>query len=246
MSVPTVEMMSPAATTGVRCGRVGPDAGLEIFLSQRALLGRIACRILGDATGAEDVVQEVWLRWQRTDRSAIENPAAFLTTTTTRMAINVVRSARHRHEAPGAAPSSEPADPAQDPTLRAEREESVSRGLAHLMARLSPRELAAYLLRKGFEYPCLDVAVLLGTSAANVRQLVRRAQVKIRGDRPSAVDPAAHRLLVHAFSTAAATGDLEALEQVLVPRIRLAPVRTLASTGPASPRPGRQVPARAA
>lgn len=194
------------------------DRALEIFLAQRTLMFRIARRVTGSSVSAEEVVQEAWLRWQRTDRDAIVNPAAFLTTTTTHLAINVIQSARHRHETPAELPFADAADPTQDPTLQAERTGAVEEAMGALMARLSPAELAAYLLRKAFDYPYGDIAALLHTSTVNARQLVRRAQVHAEGDRDQPVDAAEHRAVVAAFLTGARSGELVDLERVLTDR----------------------------
>src|SRR6185437_16248243 len=74
------------------------EAAAAIFTSLRPRLFGIAYRMLSSASEAEDLVQEVWLRWQMTDRSVVENPAAFLATATTRLAINELQSARVRRE----------------------------------------------------------------------------------------------------------------------------------------------------
>ncbi|MFC8223766.1 sigma factor [Streptomyces sp. NPDC057362] len=196
------------------------DLALDIFLAQRTRLFRIAHQILGDVARAEDAVQETWLRWQRADRGRIENPAAFLTTTTTRLALNVIQSARHRHEIPSESQLVNLVDlTVQDPVLRAEQTVSIEEALALLMARLTPDGLAAYVLRKGFGYGYADLAELLRISVTNARQLVRRAQtrlVKVGRQRP--VPAEAHRRLVDAFQIAANTGDLESLTRVLVPQ----------------------------
>lgn len=192
------------------------DAGLEVFLAQRTRLLQIARRVTGDFSGAEDVVQDAWLRWQRADRDLIKNPAAFLTTTTTRLAINVIQSARHRHEAPGAASLANMVDLVEDQVLRAEQTAVLERTLQVLMARLSPDRLAAYLLRKCFDYPYGEIARRMNTSSANVRQMVRRAQQGIEGGRERPVARGDHRRLVAAFQAAARTGDLAALEGMLV------------------------------
>src|SRR5437879_3750675 len=71
---------------------------LADFLSVRPRLFGIAYRMLGSAAEAEDIVQDVWLRWQATNRSAVQNAPAFLATTTTRLAIDLAQSARSRHE----------------------------------------------------------------------------------------------------------------------------------------------------
>jgi RNA polymerase sigma factor (sigma-70 family) len=191
------------------------DHALDVFLAERTRLFRIAHRVIGDTAVAEDVVQEAWLRWQRTDRSEIRNPAAFLTTATTNLAINVIQSARHRRELPSDLPLVELVDPSGGPTLEAERVAEVEQVLGTLMARLTPSELAAYVLRKGFAYPYVEVARVLGASTANARQLVRRAHTHLLGDRARPVDRNAHRALVDAFLGAARAGNLEPLEQLL-------------------------------
>src|SRR6478735_9590225 len=119
MSAPSLET-STATGTGPQGTTtsvvVDLDVALEVFLAERTRLFRIAYRVVGDVASAEDVVQEAWLRWQRTDRRVIKNPAAFLTTTTTHLAINVIQSARYRHEAPIESPVAEMVDSSQDPT----------------------------------------------------------------------------------------------------------------------------------
>lgn len=194
------------------------DAALDAFLAERTRLFRIAYRILGDVTGAEDVVQEVWLRWQLTQRAEIDNPTAFLVTATTRLAINVVRSARHRHEVPVEPQLADFGDrAAPDPVLSVERSVAVEGALALLMARLTPDRLAAYVLRKGFGYAYAELAALLRISAPNARVVVHRAQARLESAREHPVPAESHRRLAAAFRTAAHTGDLEGLLRVLAP-----------------------------
>lgn len=194
------------------------DVALDIFLAQRTRLFRVAYHVLGDVPGAEDVVQEIWVRWHRTHRAKIENPAAFLTAATTRLAINVIQSARHRHETPTEWELVDRVDrAAQDPLLRAEQAAAIKEALALLMAKLTPDALAAYVLRKGFDYTYAELAGVLRTNAPNARQLVHRAQARLQSDRKRPVPTDSHRRLVAAFQTAAVTGDLEDLTQLLAP-----------------------------
>jgi DNA-directed RNA polymerase specialized sigma24 family protein len=81
---------------GVETGAA--DDGLSAFAPVRSRLFGIAYRMLGSAAEAEDVVQDVWLRWQSANRSTIENPSAYLATTTTRLCINLAQSAHARRE----------------------------------------------------------------------------------------------------------------------------------------------------
>src|SRR5262249_44376368 len=71
---------------------------LASFLSVRPRLFGIAYRMLRSPAEAEDIVQDVWVRWQTADRRVVRDPAAFLVTTATRLAINVLQSARSRRE----------------------------------------------------------------------------------------------------------------------------------------------------
>lgn len=190
---------------------------LRVFLSERTRLFRLAHRVTGDVCSAEDIVQEAWLRWQRTDRASIENPAAFLTTVTTHLAINSIQSAPYRHERPSESSSWTGATHAvHEAGDDLERTEVVEKTLGALMARLTGGELAAYVLRKAFDYPYRTIADLLRTSVPNARQLVRRGQVHLENDRKRPVSSEAHRKLVGAFATASRTGDFTHLEALLV------------------------------
>jgi len=172
----------------------------------------IAYRMLGSVTEAEDVVQDAWLRWQNCDRSAVENPGAYLATTTTRLAINVTQSARARRETYVGPWLPEPVDTSADPYLGAERAEALEFAVLVIMERLSPNERAAYVLREAFDYPYAQIAEILQVSEAAVRQLVSRARKRLAGERRSPAPAAEQRELLTAFLTAARSGDLTALE----------------------------------
>ena len=64
------------------------------FTGERSRLLGVAYRITGSRSDAEDVVQDAWLRWQRTERSTIERPEAWLTTVTSRIALDRLKSAQ--------------------------------------------------------------------------------------------------------------------------------------------------------
>ncbi|PJJ54218.1 RNA polymerase sigma factor (sigma-70 family) [Mumia flava] len=192
---------------------------LDVFLCHRLRLERIAARIVRDAGTAEDVLQEAWVRWQRTDRARITNPAAFLTTTTRNLAINVVQSAARRHEATTAAvPEARPRlGTPPDPFDRAA---DVEDAITVLMERVTSTELAAYVLRRGLDYPYRDVARILRTSVSGARQLVRRAQVHLACEPVRDVDTVERDRLVRAFLAATRTGERADLERLLAQRAR--------------------------
>ncbi|WP_431961299.1 RNA polymerase sigma-70 factor [Actinacidiphila sp. bgisy160] len=191
------------------------DEAAAVFTALRPRLFGIAYRMLGSAAEAEDIVQDVWLRWQATDRDAVENPTAFLTTATTRLAINVTQSARVRREGYVGPWLPEPVDTSADPALGAERAEAVELAVLFLLERLTPTERAAYVLREAFDYPYHEIATVLDLSEANSRQLVSRARKHIAAGRREQVSTAEHRRLLEAFVAAARAGDLSGLEKLL-------------------------------
>jgi RNA polymerase sigma-70 factor (ECF subfamily) len=191
------------------------DQATKDFLSARSRLFGIAYRVLGSAVEAEDIVQETWLRWQNTDRAKVNEPLAFLTTIATRLAINLAQSARVRRESYVGPWLPEPVDTAQDPQLGAERAEALEMAVLLLLERLNPLERTAYVLREAFDYPYGRVAEILEITEANARQLVSRGRRHLAAERKERVTPAAHRRLLEVFLSAARTGDLSVLEDVL-------------------------------
>lgn len=191
------------------------DEATKVFMAARPQLFGIAYRVLGSTAEAEDVLQEAWLRWQHTDRTAVREPRAFLTTVTARLAINLAQSARVRRESYTGPWLPEPVDTGADPLLGAERAEALDLAVLFLLEKLNPVERAAYVLREAFDYPYQDIAEMLETSEANTRQLVSRARRRLSSDRRRPVSAAAHRRLMGVFLAAAQTGDLAVLENVL-------------------------------
>jgi RNA polymerase sigma-70 factor (ECF subfamily) len=185
------------------------------FNEARPRLFGIAYRMLGSVAEAEDIVQEAWLRWQQTDRTVVRNPAGFLTTVTTRLAINTAESARVRREQYVGPWLPEPVDTGADPSLGAENAEALESAVLLLLEKLGPEQRAAYILRQAFDYPYDQIAEILATSPANARQLVSRAQKHVESGRREAVDPTKHRELLEAFVAAARDGDVKRLEEVL-------------------------------
>src|SRR5262245_5086094 len=148
------------------------EQAVSAFVEVRPRLFGIAYRMLGSVTEAEDVLQETWLRWQKTDRSTITNPSAFLALITTRLSINVPQSARSRRETYLGPWLPEPIDTSADPALGAERAGALELACLLLVERLGPIERAAYVLREAFVYPYKRIADILQVSPVNARQLV--------------------------------------------------------------------------
>jgi RNA polymerase sigma-70 factor (ECF subfamily) len=189
------------------------------FEAVRPRLFGIAYRTLESAADADDVVQDAWIRWQGTDRDQVRDAAAFLVTTTKRLALNVVQSARARRETLLQPWHPEPVDAQADPRVAAERREELEHALLTLSEKLSHSERAAYVLREAFDYPYRQIAGVLATSEANARQLVTRARVRLANGRRTQVSTAEQQRFVDAFVDAAQTGDLTTLERLLAAEV---------------------------
>jgi RNA polymerase sigma-70 factor (ECF subfamily) len=202
----------------MRAEQPGTDSGLDqatsAYLKVRPRLFGIAYRMLGSVAEAEDILQEVWLRWQKTDRTVVVDPPAFLARITTRLAINLAQSARARRETYVGPWLPEPVDTSADPAMGAERGEALEFAVLLLLEKLSPTERAAYILREAFDYPYGEIADILQLSAVNTRQILSRARRRLSAERREPVDTAEHRRLLEVFLAAARAGDVAALEDL--------------------------------
>lgn len=194
------------------------DTGIEdataVFAEVRPRLFGIAYRMLGSAADAEDLLQEVWLRWQASDRAAVRTPAAYLATTTTRLAINATKTAYARHETYIGPWLPEPVDTSADPQLGAERGAALELAVLLLLEKLTPTERAAYVLREAFDYPYVQIAEIVQTTEVAARQLVSRARKHLAAERRTPAALPEQRRLLTAFVTAAQEGDLSTLEEL--------------------------------
>ena len=210
------------------------DDGLAIFLSVRPRLFGIAYRMLGSAAEAEDIVQDVWVRWQTTDRSVVRNAAAFLVTMTTRLAINVMQSARSRRETSVGPWLPEPVDTSADPGLGAERGEALELGVSILLENLAPTERAAYILREAFDYAYRDIGDTLRLQEANARQLVTRARQHMANGQRRPADATEQRRLLAAFIVAAKNGGVAGLEGLVASDVVSTPTAVSFPSSPTS------------
>jgi len=207
--------MTTAICVSTQSARADEDDGLSAFLGVRPRLFGIAYRMLRSAADAEDIVQDVWVRWQSADRRLVRNAAAFLATTTKRLAINVTQSARSRRETSVGSWLPERVDTSANPGVEAERGEALELGVLVLLKKLSPTERAAYILREAFDYTYRDIANVLRLEEANARQVVTRARQHVASGRRMSADADEQGHLVEAFIAAAHGGDFARLETVL-------------------------------
>ncbi|WP_421120984.1 RNA polymerase sigma factor SigJ [Aquihabitans daechungensis] len=185
---------------------------------ERPRLIGLAYRMTGSRSDAEDIVQDALLRAHRAQVSDIESPAAYLTTITTRLAIDHQRSARVRRESYVGPWLPEPiaADPAPDAAASAELADTLSMAFLVVLETLTPDERAVLLLHDVFAYPHADIAEMLGRTDASCRQLLRRARQRIEAERPRAdADPAQRDEVLHRFLDACEGGDMDAFLALL-------------------------------
>ncbi|MGR4884064.1 RNA polymerase sigma-70 factor [Streptomyces sp. LARHCF249] len=187
------------------------------FEELRPLLFSIAYRILGSVGEAEDAVQESWLRFDASPTRPA-SAKAFLSATVTRIAIDVLRSARVRREEYVGPWFPEPllTDPYEDPARAAELADSVSMAALLLLERLSPLERSVFVLREVFAFGFDEIATAVGRSEAACRQLLVRARRHMQDGRPRfEADGQERRELASRFFDALREGDVDGLQSLL-------------------------------
>jgi len=195
---------------------------VDAFEALRPRLFGVAYGILGTVADAEDVVQETWIAWDAADHGSVASAAAYLTRTVSNRALNRLRDMRRRREEYRGPWLPEPMDTARRPDEAAELADSVSFAMLVLLERLSPLERAAFVLREVFDVPTAEVAEMLQTSPAAVRQLASRAGAHLRAESPRyEVDRDRHLAVSNAFVTAIAEGDVRAAMDILAPDVEL-------------------------
>ena len=185
------------------------------FDALRPRLIRVAYRMLGSVSDAEDAVQDAWLRWQAADRDAVRVPEAFLRRVVTRLCLDQLKSAHARRE-----DYFGPWLP--DPVVEAEEVEDVTLPLMLALERLSPLERAAFLLHDVFGESFDDIADSLGRDAAACRQLASRARAHVRSEKPRfPVDRAHGMAIAEAFFAATREGEIGRLGAILAKDVSL-------------------------
>jgi RNA polymerase sigma-70 factor (ECF subfamily) len=185
----------------------------------RPYLFSIAYRMLGNASEAEDMVQEAYLRFYAGTQGEVASPKAYLATVITRLCLDELKSARVTRAAYHGPWLPEPvltADLSPGPEEQAASRDDISLAFLVLLERLSPEERAAFVLREAFGYPYDEIASVLDKSSAASRKLVQRARQRMDAPRRQAhVSLDDQRRLTERFLHAARHGDLQRLEEML-------------------------------
>jgi RNA polymerase sigma-70 factor (ECF subfamily) len=192
---------------------------VDEFESVRPTLLGLAYRMLGTVADAEDVVQEAYLKWHAADRATIDRPAAWLTTVTTRLALDRLKSAQRRREEYVGPWVAEPVVVGPGPEDAAELAESLTHGVLAVLDRLGPVERAVFLLADVFAVPFATIAEAVGKSPAACRQIASRARARVRGEAhaPSAGPGAGDRRVIDEVLVAVAMGDIDGVLARLAP-----------------------------
>ncbi|AOS61684.1 RNA polymerase sigma-70 factor (ECF subfamily) [Actinoalloteichus hymeniacidonis] len=192
------------------------------FMSHRNLLFTVAYEMLGSVADAEDVLQEVWLRWVAVDVDSVREPRAYLIRATTRQSLTRLRTLRRRRESYVGPWLPEPLLTTPDVAEEIELADSVSTAMLLVLETLNPTERAVFVLREVFALPYVEIGRAVCKTSMAVRQIAHRARAHVAARRPRGVVSAAHaREVLTAFRTALETGDLQGLLDVISPDVVL-------------------------
>jgi RNA polymerase sigma factor (sigma-70 family) len=208
----------------------------ERFESHRGHLRAVAFRMLGSLSGADDAVQEAWLRLSRTGTDGVENLGGWLTTVVGRVCLDMLRSRKSRREESLDLPIlqarmelTDETDPEQEAVMT----DSVGVALLIVLDALPPAERLAFVLHDIFGMPFYEIASVIGRTPVAAKKLASRARHRVRGrDTLSHTDRARQRKVLEVFLAASRSGDLSALIAVLDPDVvRRADLRALPPGG---------------
>lgn len=194
----------------------------QTFADHRNLLFSIAYRILGSAADAEDVVQDAWFKWSADDRSRVADPKAYLARIVSNLAMELLRSTRHKRETYVGPWLPEPILTESDAFDGIQAAESVSMAMLVVLETLSPLERAVFVLKEVFAFPYAEIAEAVERSESAVRQAGHRAREHVQARRPRfEADPAQKREATERFFAAVTDGDINALMELLAPEVTL-------------------------
>lgn len=196
----------------------------ERFLAYKNLLFSIAYDMLGSVQDAEDILDEVYLKWTAVESNSISHPKAYLVKATTNMAINYLTSTRKKREQYSGIWLPEPVESDEQPQPDAPVEiyYSLSVGMLLLLEKLTAIERAVFLLREVFSYDYSEISEIITRSEDNCRQIFSRAKQHLNGEEKRfKVDLKAHEKMLNQFVEATYAGNIDALINLLKEDITL-------------------------
>jgi RNA polymerase sigma-70 factor (ECF subfamily) len=201
-----------------------PERLATRFEEKRPHLRRVAYRMLGSPSEAEDAVQEAWLRLGRADAGAVDNLGGWLTTVVARVSLDMLRSRKSRREEPLEArgPAAGAREDGSGPEHDALLADSMGLALLVVLETLAPAERVAFVLHDMFDLPFDRIAPIVGRTPTAARQLASRARRRVQGSAAApATDRTRQRAIVDAFLAASRGGDFAALLTMLDPDVVL-------------------------
>ncbi|MEE2041027.1 RNA polymerase sigma-70 factor [Nocardiopsis sp. CT-R113] len=198
------------------------DLDQQVFHQHRKLLFSVAYRLLGTAADAEDAVQDAWIKWSAADRSQVADPKAYLARIVSNLALERLRSTRHKRETYVGPWLPEPILTTGDTDDALTNAESVSMAVLVVLETLSPLERAVFVLKEVFDFSHAEIAETVERSEAAVRQAAHRAREHVRARRPRfTADRSRQREVTERFLAAATGGDVNTLMDLLSPDVTL-------------------------
>jgi len=207
-------------------GTAADQAARSSFEAHRDRIFGLAYRMTGSVSDAEDVVQETWIRWQRSPTDSIASPEAWLVRVATNVSLDRLRSAQRRREQYVGSWLPEPLvdhdGPGHvDPGEEAVTAESLTLAFLVVLDELRPEDRAVFLLHEVFAYPYDEIASMVGRTPAACRQAVSRARQRIEASgavhrRPRGADEDA---LLARVVEAMTVGDIDAVMRYMAPDV---------------------------
>ncbi|MFK8019718.1 MAG: RNA polymerase sigma factor SigJ [Pseudomonadales bacterium] len=201
------------------------------FEQQRPRLFALAYRMLGSIHAAEDAVQDCWLRWQASNQDDVKNQAAWLFTTTTRLCLDYLKSAKVQREQyigpwlpePLLSEHSEAmGNQSGDAADIIELGQTLSYAVLTLLERMPPKERAVFILKEAFSFDHQEIADIIELRADHSRKLLSRARSRLLEKqvelKPSLEE---HQKLFESFVLACGAGDLKQLLDLLAEDVQL-------------------------
>lgn len=191
----------------------------DSYHDTRRYLFAVAYRMTGSARDAEDLVHDAWIRYLDAGSPAVNSLRAYLTTIISRLALDLMKSARTQREQYTGEWMPEPVRTEAviaGPADTIEQREEVSYAFLILLERLGAEQRIVYVLREGFGLSYDEISIHLDKSTAACRQLFHRAQ-RILADiaQPTIAPAVEHRQLIEEFIEAVSTGNVAGVTRIL-------------------------------
>lgn len=191
----------------------------QTYQTYKPLLFSLAYRMLGSVMDAEDIVHEAFLLLGEADeKTEITNIKAYLCKIVTNRCIDKLRSAAKQREVYIGPWLPEPIveDGLDEPSISLEKKESISTAYLLLLQQLTEVERAVFILREVFQYDYDDIALIVGKTSMNCRQIFHRAKKGIMHRTDSVKSVKGHsKTLIETFAQAVLDGNIGLVQDML-------------------------------